>query len=87
MRYIFLWFRHLIVKCEKEKHRLLIFFVIIPLIIKIIKKKNKKKKNTFALSCLKFKSSIVFTNYPSADGNIVKVTQIWDCPIHTIYNK
>ena len=57
--------------------------VIIPLIIKIIKKKNKKQK-TYALGCLKFKSFSVFTNYPSADGNLVKVTQIWDCPIHTI---
>ena len=38
---LFAWFRHLIVKCEKQKHRLLIFLcVIIPLIIKIIKKKN-----------------------------------------------
>ena len=53
MRYIFLWFRHLIVKCEKEKHRLLIFFVIIPLIIKIIKKKNKKKKKYIRTQLLK----------------------------------
>ena len=39
---LFAWFRHLIVKCEKQKHRLLIFFVIIhvPLIIKIILKKH-----------------------------------------------
>ena len=37
---LFAWFRHLIVKCEKQKHRLLIYFVIIPLIIKIIKKKK-----------------------------------------------
>ena len=69
---LFAWFRHLIVKCEKQKHRLLIYFVIIPLIIKII----KKKKKTYALGCLKFKSFSVFTNYPSADGNLVQVTQI-----------
>ena len=69
---LFAWFRHLIVKCEKQKHRLLIFFfVIIPLIIKII-----IKKKTYALSCLKFQSFSVFTNYPSADGNFVQVTQI-----------
>ena len=46
--------------------------------------KNNLKKKTYALSCLKFKSFSVFTNYPSADGNLVQVTQIWDCPIHTI---
>ena len=67
---LFAWFRHLIVKCEKQKHRLLIFFVIIPLIIKIILKK------TYALSCLKFISFSVFTNLPSADGNLAQVTQI-----------
>ena len=70
---LFAWFRHLIVKCEKQKTQFVdFFFVIIPLSIKIIKKKNK----TYALSCLKFKSFSVFTNLPSADGNLVQVTQI-----------
>ena len=79
---LFAWFRHLIVKCEEQKHRLLIFFCDYTFNYKNnVKKKNKK---TYALSCLKFKSFSVFTNYPSADGNLVQVTQIWVCPIHTI---
>ena len=33
-------------------------------------------KKTYALSCFKFQSFSVFMNYPSADGNLVQVTQI-----------
>ena len=47
---LFAWFRHLIVKCEKQKHRLLIFFGDYTFNYK----NNFNFKKTYALSCLKF---------------------------------
>ena len=47
---LFAWFRHLIVKCEKQKHRLLIFFCDYTFNYK----NNKKNIRTQLLKILKF---------------------------------
>ena len=44
---LFAWFRHLIVKCEKQKHRLLIFFCDYTF---NYKNNYKKKKHTHSVA-------------------------------------